>query len=251
MKQQDFKIDVVSSNLVKDPKMTILTNGKNANPNFYRTFGEIHDGNNKFFYFKSDKVKIEKGKSYSYNLIYFPLIRGLEILDKKLKRTGKIENEELIMLPLMININNTDQMNKTILHHCETNTEKAGASTCAGSLVQGSPEFILKDITEFKLPLYFNKNEGTGDFTGAFYFLPVLLSNMSICYLATKDKAAVLAYVNKANSFTDKGIEYFIAINNQVHPIDEWSTFICFFKYNEAQNQLLGVDIVDTPNPIS
>ena len=211
--------------------------------NFHGLFKEVKVNGNIYHCITSDidlnqKMVAEEGKPlFTYNVTYFPMPKNVTQLDKDLKPiSGKMENDEPIVFPLLVNINKP-----TWKHPCKGDpNENAGDYNCAKPLT-GESVLFQTDIDISPLPAPFNS---LVSFKGKFYIIPLLSSKLDVFYVATKDKKAVEKFQEdllKMNKITGKQ-EFYIAIDSMPITIDDWSCAVSIFNLEEGE--LKGIRFV-------
>ena len=222
----------------------------------FKSFTPIKDGNNNYFILNEDKdddkvFKVTDEKSYpkAYSLIYFPLIDGLTKVNLSEKKglqvvegsTLKIETtikgtkpKEGQLIPLLINFD------REVEHWCDDGKEDAGDKTCSDLLKKNSLIIFKKDFGTGHIPITYTLSKWKEeDYKGIFYFIPTILPNLSVCYLITNDIEAVKLF--KAQ-ITENMV---IAIDYNIHPVDEWNCFVTFFNAGRDGKTLTGSRIIE------
>lgn len=244
MNQKDFQVESVSKVQISQNKPNSLT------PNFDAIFGKLETNGNEYHCFRPDFNSLIDQNTYKYNIIHFPLIGGLYRIDSnsEINDNNKIGNEKTVIFPIVVNVEGFESQNSAATHICETGNDSAGFCNCASLLYSGEPQFfkkMIKEKKEFGLP-QFMTDFGLGNYYGEFFVLPVLLNNLSVCYLVTQDERAP----KKLNALIAEQKRYFkeiyVGIDNPIFSIDKWRTLINIFKCDNA-GDLVGIKIIGVP----
>ena len=231
----------------------VISNQEETDP-LFKSFTSIKDGNNNYFILSEDRDddKVFKEKeSYpkAYNLIYFPLIDGftkvnlneqgdLQDVEKstlKIEKTKEGEKpKEGELIPLLINFD------REVEHWCDDGKEDAGDKTCSDLLKKNSLIIFKKDFGTGHIPITYSLGKWKEeDYKGIFYFIPTILPNLSVCYLITNDKEAVKLFKAQIKE------NMVIAIDHNIHPVDEWNCFVTFFNAGRDGKTLTGSRIIE------